>query len=105
MQLVYVEWVDAWGTRGPLSRKEAEEYGALLVTTGGILVNEDEEVVRVAQDYWSRADADGTVPETFRDISVIPKVLVKKMEIIRVFPVITVVGEEVERRPDRVGSG
>lgn len=84
MRLVYIEWVDASSTRGPLSRKEGEEYEPLLVSTGGIMVNEDGEVVRVAQDYWARPDADGTVPETFRDISVIPKVLVKRMEVIEI---------------------
>ncbi len=84
MKLVYVEWLDARGMRGPISRKEAEAEDPLPVMSAGILVREDAEVVIIAQDYWSFPDRDGTTPESVRELEVIPRVLVRRLEIIEV---------------------
>ena len=84
MKIAYIEWLDARGERGPLSRKDAEEEGSLIVTSAGILVREDAEVVTIAMDYWSWPDRDGTIPETVREIEVIPRVLVRRLAIIEV---------------------
>lgn len=77
MKLVYLEWVDARGIGGQMSRKVGQRHNGLLVRTAGILLGEDEEVVRLAQDYWKYEDEDGTEPEVFRDLEIIPKVLVQ----------------------------
>ena len=84
MKIAYVEWVDARGVTGRISRKDAEEEGCLVVKSAGILVREDTEVVTIALDYWSYEDRDGTIPETMRDVEVIPRVLVHRLEIIEV---------------------
>ena len=78
MKVVYLEWLDARGIGGRVARKAAEKEGLLFVRTAGLLVGEDEEVVRVAQDYWRYEDDDGTVPETYRELEVIPKSGIKR---------------------------
>ena len=84
MKIAYVEWLDARGMRGPVSRKEAEAQGALVVSSAGLFIREDAEVVTIAQDYWSHPDPDGTVPETVREIEIIPRVLVQRLEIVEI---------------------
>jgi hypothetical protein len=79
MKVMYIEWLDARGLEGRVNRKEAEEAGLLLVKTAGLLIGEDEEVVRVSMDYWSYADAsDGHTYDTYREIEVIPKSGIQK---------------------------
>ena len=78
MKVVYLEWLDARGIGGRVARKAAEKEGLLLVRTAGLLVGEDEEVVRVAQDHWKYEDDDGMVPETYRELEVIPKSGIKR---------------------------
>ena len=73
MKVVYVEWFDAKGIGGQLRRKAANLEGLSFMHTAGIWVGEDDAVVRIAQDYWTYEDEDGTIRETFRDIEVIPK--------------------------------
>ena len=80
MKVVYIEWLDARGIGGRVSRKKAEEEGLLLVRTAGLLVGEDEKVVRVAQDYWRYEDEDGTEPETYRELEIIPKNGIQRRE-------------------------
>ena len=80
MKVVYIEWLDARGIGGRMARKAAEEMGLLLLRTAGLLVGEDEKVVRVAQDYWKYEDEDGTAPETYRELEIIPKNGIKKRE-------------------------
>ena len=78
MKVIYIEWLDARGIQGRLSKKEANSNGLMLVHTAGILVGEDEEVVRVAQDYWTYEDGDGTMPEVYRDLEVIAKIGIQR---------------------------
>jgi len=78
MKVVYVEWVDAQHTQGVLSRQEAETEALLLVRSAGLLVGEDEGTLRLAEDYWSHVESDGTVPETYRHVTTIPKILIKR---------------------------
>ena len=84
MQIVYIEWLDSMGLGGRNNKKEAMEAKLLLVTTAGILVGEDEEVVRIAQDWWTWEDGDGTRPEIYREVLVIPKKMVQRFEIMEV---------------------
>ena len=84
MKIVYVKWLDSNGLSGRMSPKAAEELRPLPVESAGILVRDDGECVTLAQDYWRWTDSDGTVPETFRTIMVIPRVLVQRLEIIEV---------------------
>ena len=79
-KVVYLEWLDARGISGRMARKAAEETGLLLLRTAGLLVGEDETVVRVAQDYWTYEDEDGTEPETYRELEVIPKSGIQRRE-------------------------
>ena len=84
MKMAYVKWLDSNGLSGRMSPKVAEELGPLPVESAGILVRDDGECVTLAQDYWRWTDSDGTEPETFRTILVIPRVLVQRLEIIEV---------------------
>ena len=84
MKIAYVKWLDSNGLSGRMSPKAAGELGPLPVESAGILVRDDGECVTLAQDYWRWTDSDGTVPETFRTIMVIPRVLVQRLEIIEV---------------------
>jgi len=78
MKVVYLEWEDAQSTGGTFNRGEVDKMGLLLVSTVGILVSEDEEVVRLAEDYWKHKEQDGTEPEIWRRISVTPKRAIKR---------------------------
>ena len=73
MKVVYVEWLDAKGINGRLSRKAANLEGLQFMYSSGIWVGEDDAVVRIAQDHWVNENDDGTTTETFRDVGVIPK--------------------------------
>ena len=84
MKIAYVKWLDSNGLSGRMSPKAAGELGPLPVESAGILVRDDGECVTLAQDYWMWRDSDGTVPETFRTILVIPRVLVQRLEIIEI---------------------
>ena len=84
MEIAYVEWLDARGLSGRMSRKDAEELEPLFVFSAGILVREDSETVTIAQDYWRYVDTDGTMPETVREVEVIPRMLVRKLEIVEI---------------------
>ena len=73
MKVVYIEWFDAKQIDGTQSRRAANLEGLLFMHTSGMLAGEDDAVVRLAKDYWTFEDGDGTVRETFRDVEVIPK--------------------------------
>lgn len=73
MNIVYLEWLDARGIAGRVTSREAKAEGLLLVHTAGILINENEEVVRVSQDYWKYSDGDGTEPESYREVEIIAR--------------------------------
>ena len=78
MKVIYVAWLDASFSGGQRSAREARGEKLLLVHTAGLLVGEDDAVVRVGQDYWNYEDSDGTVPEIYRQIEVIPKAAIRQ---------------------------
>lgn len=84
IQIAYIEWLDARGLAGRMNKKMAQTEPLLLVRSAGLLVNQDEEVVRISQDYWTWEDEDGTQPETYRELEVIPRAMVRRIEILRV---------------------
>ena len=84
VQIAYIEWLDARGLAGRMNKKMAQTEPLLLVRSAGLLVNQDEEVVRISQDYWTWEDEDGTQPETYRELEVIPRAMVRRIEIIQV---------------------
>ena len=73
MKVVYIAWLDASNCDGVRTAKVARAETLIEVHTAGLLIGEDDEVVRVGQDYWNYEDSDGTVPEIYRQIKVIPK--------------------------------
>ena len=73
MKVVYIEWLDASGTNGQVRRERADKEGLVLMHTAGLLISEDEQVVRLVQDYWDFEDSDGVKRETLRELAVIPK--------------------------------
>ena len=75
MKVIYVEWLDASSARGPLWGKKATEYPAMVVKSAGILVGEDETVVRMCLDQWIDKDDDS---QAYRDIAAIPKILIQR---------------------------
>lgn len=82
MKIAYIEWEDARGIGGRINKPQAEKEGLLLVKTAGILVREDAEVIAVCQDYWTYEDGDGTKPEEVRELEIIPRVMVRRLEIV-----------------------
>ena len=78
IQVAYIEWLDATGISGRISKKNAHKEGLLLLQTAGFLVSQDEEVIRISQDYWVSEAEDGTKPETYRELEVIPKAMVRR---------------------------
>lgn len=79
MKLVYVEWLDASGLRGPFSMHQATQKQPLLMRSAGILVRTDEQMVTFAMDSWTDDHDDGTKPQIVREIVSIPRVLVQRM--------------------------
>lgn len=86
MKIAYVEWEDASGVRGTMSLAAALKEGPSLMRTGGMLIREDTEVVVVAQDRYEWTDAEGEMHETARELEVIPRGMVRRLEIMEVSP-------------------
>ena len=78
MKLAYIEWYDARELAGDATGKEAKEAGLVFMCTGGLLISEDGEVVRLAADYWTWEGEDGTKRERYRDITVLPVNAIKR---------------------------
>ena len=72
-KVVWVLWEDAHGGNGPHTFAEVNAMGSFLVESAGILVSEDEDTMRIAQDSWSSDDEDRC-----RDHEVIPKKYILK---------------------------
>ena len=85
-KIAYIEWEDTSGVRGSLSLSAAQREGTLIVRTSGILVREDEEAVSVAQDTWVWTDLEGETHTTMRDLEVIPRGMVRRLEILEILP-------------------
>lgn len=68
-QLVFVTWFDASYQRGELT--EDELVTRVEMQSGGLLVKEDKETISIALDHYD---------DTWRHISHIPKVNVKKIK-------------------------
>ena len=100
IQIAYIEWLDAAGVSGRINKKTAHKEGLLLIQTAGILVSQDEEVIRISQDYWASEVEDGTKPETYRELEIIPRVAVKRMEVMEVTNVEPI---RAEPRPPFIG--
>ena len=79
VKVAYVCWDDASGISGPLSVEEAARQVPIPVRSAGILVGEDEDCVRLAQDYYTRP-MDGMVEVRVRDLAVIPRKFITKMK-------------------------
>ena len=76
MEVVYVEWLDASGVHSIVSVNAAHRENLLLMQTAGVFISEDEQVLRLAQDYW-RYDDDGSPVERCRFLSIIPKAAIQ----------------------------
>ena len=79
MQVVYVEWLDASTSSGFRSIAAAQREGLILMQSTGSLVGEDDQVLRLAQDYFSYDD-DGSPTERCRSLIVIPKAAIQRRQ-------------------------
>ena len=75
MKVIYIEWLDANGTSGMLRRGEIDEFSPLLVCTSGILMGEDEETIKLSQDWWAEPYNERGV---YRTVFAVPKLLIKR---------------------------
>ena len=76
MQVVFVEWLDSHSVSGA-SATSARKEGLLLMATAGLLVGEDDQVLRLALDWWSWED-DGDLVERYRNLAIIPKAAIQR---------------------------
>ena len=72
MQVVFVEWLDASGLSSTQSLPAARREGLSLMRSVGVLIGEDDQVLRLARDCWT-FDDDGTPQDYCRALCVIPK--------------------------------
>lgn len=86
IKIAYIEWEDTSGVQGSMSLSAAQKEGPLIMRTSGILVREDEEAVSVAQDTWDWIGGEGEPHTTMRELEVIPRGMVRRLEIIDVVP-------------------
>ena len=78
MKIAYVRWLDARGFGGAKLLALAQRMGALEMDSAGMLVSEDDEVIRIAQDIYTY-DEEG--PKA-REIEIIPQKYVISKRII-----------------------
>lgn len=69
---IHVTWLDSRRVVEPLVESEAKQQKAELVETVGFLVNDEDDVVIVARDFWQEDEA-----KVYRDIIVIPKSFIR----------------------------
>ena len=85
-KIAYIEWEDCLVVGGRMSLTSALKEKPLLMRTSGILVREDEGVVSVAQDHYDWTDSEGEVHTTMRELAVIPRGMVRRLEILEILP-------------------
>ena len=78
MEVVYVEWLDSRSVTY-LSAASARKEGLLLMSTAGLLIGEDDQVLRLALDFWS-FDDDGDYAERYRYVAIIPKAAIQRRQ-------------------------
>ena len=78
MQVVYVEWLDSRSISF-VSATSARKEQLLLMSTAGLLIGEDDQVLRLARDFWS-FDDDGNHVERCRDVAIIPKNAIQRRQ-------------------------
>ena len=78
MQVVYVEWLDSRCVSSA-SAASARRESLLLMSTAGVLVGEDDQVLRLALDWWGWDD-DGDWVERYRNVAIIPKAAIQRRQ-------------------------
>ena len=78
VEVVYVEWLDSRSVTY-LSAASARKEGLLLMSTAGLLIGEDDQVLRLALDFWS-FDDDGDYAERYRYVAIIPKAAIQRRQ-------------------------
>ena len=86
MKIAYIEWKDSLVVSGGMSEGAAIKEEPTLMKTAGMLIREDEEVVSVAKDIYEWTDGEGEKHTTARELEVIPRIMVRRLEIIEVLP-------------------
>ena len=79
MEVVYVRWLDARGIQGPVSLAAGKRQHPIMMHSGGLLVDESEERVVLAQDWWDSTEDGGEV-EWIRDLEVVPRALIQVIQ-------------------------
>ena len=75
-EIIAVWWTDARGFPGPMSVEEFKQNGkGLPMLSVGLLVQDNESAILLAQDYYISANKEMLV----RDCMVIPKTYIDKM--------------------------
>ena len=69
-----VKWVDARMEGGPVSIEEVLRRELMVVVSAGLYLNEDDTVLRLAQDMVMDPTDPIDAQETYRQLLVIPKV-------------------------------
>jgi hypothetical protein len=81
MKIAYIEWEDAKEIDGRLSLGAAGKERPFIMKTAGVLIREDEEAVTIAQDWYEWTDGEGEEHTTVREVEVIPRGMVRRLEI------------------------
>ena len=76
MKGIYIEWRDSAGHTGTLWGKKGERLPSILIRTLGVLISEDEEVVRICMDRWTDDEGD----EAYRQLEAIVKTGIVRRE-------------------------
>ena len=79
VEVVYIEWLDASGVSSTQSVADAKRERLSLMHSAGVLIGEDDQVLRLALDCWSYDD-DGSLKELCRNVSVIPKNAIQRRQ-------------------------
>ncbi len=76
-KLVWVRWEDAFGGDGPKSVEGVRKLGPWIVESAGMLVSDDDDTLRIAQDIW----LDDGGEDACRDYKIIPKKYILQMKV------------------------
>ena len=79
MRITVVHWLDASGYHGEMGLGDVNELKALPIVTVGMLISEDDIVIRLAQDFLRYAGSPSE--HRYRDIETIPKKYIEHMEV------------------------
>lgn len=74
-KVAFIRWLDAAMVPGPVAVREVITDKGLITDSAGVLLSEDEDTVRIAQDTWQGSDE-----PLCRHASIIPRKYITEMQ-------------------------